>query len=203
MAEQQDPLNKGLWTPRSPEDTRALYQDWADSYDADVTGAGYATQGRVAEALAAAGADTAAPVLDFGCGTGLSGEALQAAGFAVIDGTDISAAMLDVAAQKALYRSLWVSEPGAPVPQGYAAIVATGVVSLGAAPPETLDTLIAALPPGGLLAFSYNDATLAAVDYGAALQRAGEHASMVSEAYGPHLSDKEMGSTVYVLRRHG
>lgn len=201
MADQEDPLNKGLWTPRSAEDTRTLYQDWADSYDADVTGAGYATPGRVAEALAAAGADPAAAVLDFGCGTGLSGEALKAAGFTLLDGTDISAAMLDVAAQKAIYRNLWVSEPGAAVPHGYAAIVATGVVSLGAAPPETLDTLVEALPPGGLLAFSYNDATLAAADYGAALDRARAHASLVSEAYGPHLSGKEMGSTVYVLRR--
>lgn len=201
MADQEDPLNKGLWTPRSAEDTRTLYQDWADSYDADVTGAGYATPGRVAEALAAAGADPAAAVLDFGCGTGLSGEALKAAGFTLLDGTDISAAMLDVAAQKAIYRNLWVSEPGAAVPHGYAAIVATGVVSLGAAPPETLDTLVEALPPGGLLAFSYNDATLAAADYGAALDRARAQASLVSEAYGPHLSGKEMGSTVYVLRR--
>jgi hypothetical protein len=32
-----------LWTDRSPEETRALYTDWAATYDADVTGAGYAT----------------------------------------------------------------------------------------------------------------------------------------------------------------
>jgi hypothetical protein len=28
-----------LWTERSPDETRALYTDWAATYDADVTGA--------------------------------------------------------------------------------------------------------------------------------------------------------------------
>jgi predicted TPR repeat methyltransferase len=36
-------------------------------------------------------------ILDFGCGTGLSGLALQNAGFTNIDGLDISAPMLEKA----------------------------------------------------------------------------------------------------------
>jgi hypothetical protein len=79
-----------LWTERSPDETRALYTDWAATYDADVTGAGYATPKRLAEALAAHVPDPTAPLLDFGCGTGLSGRALHAAGFTTLDGTDIT-----------------------------------------------------------------------------------------------------------------
>jgi predicted TPR repeat methyltransferase len=196
------PFTARLWTPRSVEETRAIYADWAKDYDADVTGAGYETPARLARALAAAGADKTAPVLDFGCGTGLSGQALAAEGFTTIDGTDITPEMVEVARNLGLYRDLSVTDPGAAPAPGYAAITATGVVSLGAAPPETLADILGALPPGGLLAVSYNDATLADVRYTDAMADAtATLADLVSEDYGPHLRAKEMGSTVYVLRK--
>lgn len=196
------PLSAQLWTPRSVEETRAIYSGWAKDYDADVTGAGYETPARLARALAAAGADKAAPVLDFGCGTGLSGKALAAEGFAVIDGTDITPEMVEVARDLGLYRDLRATEPGAPPGPGYRAITATGVVSLGAAPPETLHDILGALSPGGLLAVSYNDATLADARYTDAMAEATDSiAELVSEDYGPHLRAKDMGSTVYVLRK--
>ena len=77
----------------TPEDSQKLYADWADTYEADVAAYGYATPARIARALAPHLPDTSAPILDFGCGTGLSGQALAAAGFTTIDGTDISAEM--------------------------------------------------------------------------------------------------------------
>lgn len=196
----ENTLTPGLWTPRSVDETRAIYADWADHYDADVTGAGYATPARIAKALRAAGADPAAPVLDYGCGTGLSGAALAAAGFTQCDGTDISAEMLEQARAKAIYGRLWVSEP-ATAPPAYPAMVATGVISLGAAPPETLALLLSSLAPGGLLAFSYNDATLGDQTYLDALATARSTATLLSEAHGPHLPEKGMGATVYVLRK--
>ena len=58
---------------------------------------GYATPPRVAMALRLAGANVEKGVLDYGCGTGLSGMALAAVGFQVIDGTDISPEMLSQA----------------------------------------------------------------------------------------------------------
>ena len=75
---------------------RALYDDWAAGYDADLEDSAYKTPGRVAEALSAALADKQAPVLDFACGTGLSGVALADAGFKVIDGADISSLSADL-----------------------------------------------------------------------------------------------------------
>ncbi|MEM9756227.1 MAG: methyltransferase domain-containing protein [Pseudomonadota bacterium] len=197
-------LNTDLWSPRSVEETQKIYADWAGNYDADVTGAGYQTPARLAAALAAATPDRDAPILDYGCGTGLSGAALAAEGFRTLDGTDINAEMLAEAAAKGLYRRTWQSAPGRPaVTVGdYAAITATGVISLGAAPPETLAALLECLAPGGLLAFSFNDATLADPSYIAALDTArSELAEQVSEAFGPHLESKDMSSTVFVLRR--
>lgn len=201
-----DTTPKGLWAPRSVEDTQKLYAEWAETYEKDVREMGYATPGRIASALRDAGADTAAPVLDFGCGTGLSGIALRSAGFAVIDGMDISPEMIAKADAKGAYRQLWQVDPGTmgDVARGdYRTITATGVVSLGAAPPETLDMLLDALEPGGLLALSYNDATLEDTAYTGKLAEvlAAARAELAFEEHGPHLTAKDMSSTVYVLKK--
>lgn len=196
----------GLWQRHSVEETRKIYADWAETYDADVTEWGYATPARIAMALRQSGANPDKPLLDFGCGTGLSGLALKAAGFAQIDGTDISPEMLEKARARGIYQHLWESTPGemGHVKRGqYPYIVATGVISLGAAPPETLDMLIDVLPSGGLLAFSYNEATLADRAYTDRLDIAvlAPDIEMVFEAEGPHLPAKDMISAVYVLAR--
>lgn len=199
------PMKPQLWTDRSVEETLEVYRDWAETYDADVTGRGYHTPARIAAALAAHLAPGRGPILDFGCGTGISGAALRAAGFGPLHGTDITAEMVDLARTKALYEELWVGEPGAvpATPGTYPAIVATGVVSLGAAPPETLDELFAALGPGGLLAFSFNDPTLADPRFDAALSAhvTAGRARILSRSHGPHLDDMQMGSDVIVAER--
>jgi predicted TPR repeat methyltransferase len=196
----------GLWTRHSIEETREIYAGWAETYDQDVADWGYATPGRIAMALRRTGANPDKPVLDFGCGTGLSGLALKAVGFTQIDGTDISDEMLDKARARGIYDHLWLSEPGGMghVKRGqYPILVATGVISLGAAPPETLDLLLDVLPSGGLLAFSYNEATLADRAYTDRLDAAvlAPDIEVAFEEEGPHLPAKNMISAVYVLRR--
>ena len=201
-----DTAPTGLWTQRTVEETQKIYADWAERYDADVAEWGYATPARIALALRQCGANVEKPVLDFGCGTGLSGMALKSVGFDVIDGTDISPEMLAQAEARNVYRQVWKGEPGTMghIKRGdYAIISATGVVSLGAAPPETLDMLIAALGPGGLLAFSYNESTLSDRAYTDQLDVAvlAPDIEMVFEEDGPHLPAKDMSSVVYVLQK--
>lgn len=200
-----DPEN-GLWTRHSVEETKDIYANWAETYDSDVTAWGYATPSRIAMALRRSGVNADKPVLDFGCGTGLSGLALKAAGFAQIDGTDISPEMLEKAGARGIYQHLWLSDPGdmGHVKRGqYPIIVATGVISLGAAPPETLDMLIDVVPSGGFLAFSFNEATLADRAYTDRLDVAmlAPDIELAFEEEGPHLPAKNMISAVYVLRR--
>lgn len=188
------------------DDTRTLYDDWSATYDAEVGGKGYATPARIAAALTRFLPDRAAAILDFGCGTGMSGAAIRAAGFSTIDGCDLSAEMLAQAEKKAAYRRLWQSDPETtfPVKPGdYAAITAVGVVSVGAAPPETLDLLAASLAPGGLLAFSFNDHTFEdprfearVTDY---LDR-GTYRQLMRQD-GVHLPGIALRSTVFVLQR--
>jgi predicted TPR repeat methyltransferase len=201
----EDPKDK-LWTRHTVGETRQIYATWAETYDKDVAEWGYATPGQVAMALRRSGANPDKPVLDFGCGTGLSGLALRATGFSQIDGTDISPEMLDKARERGIYTHLWEGEPGnmGHVKRGaYPIIVATGVISLGAAPPETLDMLVDVLPSGGFLAFSFNDATLADRRYTDRLDIAvlAPDIELVFEEDGPHLPAKNMMSTVYVLKR--
>src|SRR5579875_3630878 len=86
------------------DEARALYDEWAESYDADLTDA---SQGYVAPTVAAqtvarvAGVD--GEILDAGCGTGLVGVALTDLGARTIDGVDLSPGMLEQAKATGAY----------------------------------------------------------------------------------------------------
>ena len=189
---------------RDAASTRALYDDWAASYEAEVAENGYATPGRCAEALRAQGADLSAPVLDFGCGTGLSGLALKLAGFEVIDGVDLSAEMLEVARAKEVYRHLDLIEADGKLPRSdYSAIAAIGVIGAGAAPITVLHTLMRALPSSGKLVFSFNDHALddPANEAGIAEWTDCGAARLLFKQHGDHLPGIDLKSNVYVLEK--
>ncbi|MGH1577184.1 class I SAM-dependent DNA methyltransferase [Planktotalea sp.] len=188
------------------EATRELYTSWAKTYEAEVGENGYATPGRCAEALRAVTTDFSAPILDFGCGTGLSGLALSLAGFQIIDGTDLTQDMLDQAAEKRLYRTLTQADPDAPFPVqkgNYSVISAIGVIGAGAAPLDVFDMLLNALDRGGKFVFSFNDHTLEDPAYEAKVVQCVERGSAVilSQSYGDHLPGLNMKSKVYVLEK--
>ncbi len=197
--------DSAIWSRRSVAETVDLYREWSKTYEHDIADLGYATPARLATALAGL-CDLQAPVLDFGCGTGLSGVALAAVGFSTIDGTDITPEMLAQAADKAVYRRLFPSDSNSDGNSdesgAYAAIVAAGVVSLGAAPPEVLGALYRKLAAGGLLGFSYNDPTLADAAYMAALEDLISAGALVRfREHGPHLPGKGMGADIIILQK--
>lgn len=192
---------------RDASSTRALYDAWADSYEAEVGENGYATPGRCAAALRARMPDPSRPVLDFGCGTGLSGLALKLAGFTTIDGVDLSPEMLAQAREKGIYRKLDLIEAGASLPAaagGYDAIAAIGVIGAGAAPIAVFDTLMEALEPGGRLVFSFNDHALADPAHEAKVDSwvNGGQAKLLFKEYGDHLPGIELKSNVYVIEKN-
>jgi predicted TPR repeat methyltransferase len=192
-----------VYAARTPDEVRSLYDAWAETYDAEIAEAGYATPARVAAALTASGADRAAPVLDFGCGTGLSGAALKLVGFREIDGADISPEMLARAKAKGVYRRLLRLNPKGPLPSGYATVAAVGVIGPGAAPLSVLPGLASGLPRGGLFGFSFNDHALTLPDHVAAIPALVEAgvARVAFEERGEHLPGIAVKSTVYVLER--
>lgn len=201
-----DKFFKSTYNLKTPEDTQAHYQEWAASYEDEVAAQGYATPGRVAEALWSQMPQAQTAILDYGCGTGLSGLALRAAGFEVIDGMDPTPKMAESAASKGVYRTVSgfdITEP-APLVQGeYQAITAIGVIGTGAAPPETLDLLMHALPKGGMLAFSFNDHALADHAYTSRLNDWLDMgaARLLFREYGPHLPGMDLNADVYVIEK--
>ena len=187
-------------------DLRPFYAQWAQSYDQEVGENGYVTPLRIAEALARHVKDLSIPILDYGCGTGVSGQAFQEAGFLTIDGVDISAEMLEVAAQKKIYRRLEVFAPesGPNVKLGaYSIIAAVGVIGAGAAPLAVLDKMMALLAPKGLLVFSFNDHTLEDPAYDGLVEdyvNQGRAALHLKE-YGDHLPKQKINSNIYILEK--
>ncbi|WP_298862999.1 class I SAM-dependent methyltransferase [uncultured Sulfitobacter sp.] len=189
---------------RDHESTRKFYNTWAPSYDAEITAAGYVTPTRCAEALASHTADLSAPILDFGCGSGLSGQAFKDVGFTQIDGVDLAPAMIEQARAKDIYRSLSVIEADATPKGQYAVISAVGVIGLGAAPSTTIDVLMYALPKGGKLVFSFNDHALADPTQTGRLNEWIDcsAARVLFAEYGAHLLIQNMNSTVYVIEKY-
>lgn len=193
-------------TIKTPQEARVLYDDWAETYEAEVFENGYITPARVTRALAAYSTSFDAPVLDYGCGTGLSGAALVQAGFTCVDGADLSSEMLQEARAKNLYRKVWLVDPDLPLgvtPGEYASIAAMGVIGRGAAGLGVFDRLFDALSPDGLMAFSFNDITLNDPAYAAhvhALADSGT-AKLLFQEYGDHLPEKNIKSNVYILAK--
>lgn len=190
--------------PNTPEGARALYDEWSQVYDEETAEAGYATPRRVADALATALADRGAPILDLGCGTGQSGQALRAAGFEVIDGRDISAPMIERARAKGVYRDLRRVEPEAPLagvaPGDYAAITAVSVFA--AAPWPVFDACLEALAPGGVFALSLNDHALKDPEAAMAVERwEPDRATVLFREHGEHVPGLGVGASVIVMRR--
>ncbi|MEM7491429.1 MAG: methyltransferase domain-containing protein [Pseudomonadota bacterium] len=199
-------LPKGLWSERRGDaETRALYDDWAARYDDDMAAAGMAGPERMAEMLARVLPDRDAPVWDFGCGTGLCGEALAAAGYRDLRGTDISEGMLEVARAKDVYRDLVLAAPAAEIaiPPDIRAVTACGSICVGAAPAPVLGQVARATPQGAWLLLTLNDDTIRDADHVRALGDIQIDGTVRLERaeYGLQMPALGRGATVVALRR--
>jgi predicted TPR repeat methyltransferase len=114
--------------PTSPDHVRDYYDGWAGEYDEALRSWGYDAPERGAQLLLDAFRAGGAPlvgttVLDAGCGTGLTGAALRAAGFdGVLIGLDLSRASLDLAAERTVYDELHVTNLQEPLAYGDGAV---------------------------------------------------------------------------------
>lgn len=140
----------------SGADAVAFYDRWADDYDTQVEhGLHYVAPGKIAAALARHQDPGDGAVLDVGCGTGLTGQCLAKLGLSVIDGIDLSAAMLAKAREKRIYRCLIEADLNAPLDleaAGYAAVISSGTFTMGHVGPRPIDGLLRLITSGGYFA---------------------------------------------------
>ena len=164
--EQKKAFFSAAYKINKQEDINTLYDQWAGSYDQELMEMGYQSPIRCASALAKF-VPLDIPVLDFGCGTGLSGEALQKVGFKHIFGTEINSNMREIAKRKNIYKEFFMTDTVNPFPAAtkFYGICAVGVISAGAGPPSLLRQSLACLKKEGIICFSYNDHTLSNPSY--------------------------------------
>ena len=137
-----------------PEEVAAIYDSWSETYDADMSAAGYRHPTICLALLARHLPRGAEPLLDAGAGTGLIGEWLAITGYPRVEALDISQGMLDKAGAKGVYTALHRLAMGDALPfadGAYAGIVSAGVFTSGHVGVEGLDELIRICRPGGVI----------------------------------------------------
>lgn len=140
-------------------DLKAIYDDWASTYDKELA---EANQDYVGPAIAASyvskllGETAEIPpgveLLDAGCGTGLAGVELAKRGARHIDGVDLSPGMLAVARKTGAYRVLEAVDLSQPLARGagsYDVVVCVGTMTQGHVGPGALDEFVRVLRNGG------------------------------------------------------
>jgi predicted TPR repeat methyltransferase len=199
-------LLNAAYNIENKDDAKRLYDDWAAGYADEMAANGYAAPARTADALAKYAADKAAPVLDLGCGAGLSGAALGDAGFSTVDGADFAPRMLKAAAERGVYRDLVLTDLSDPLPGApdqYANMCAVGVFSPGHAPASLIAKVMNALPRGGCFAFTLNEHAMKDAEYGCWMRELLDtgYASLLFKELGPHVPGIGLQAEVWVIRR--
>ena len=150
---------------KSPDDNRALYAVWADTYESEFTVPRRYVYDRNAAELLCQGFSGSGPVLDAGCGTGLVGEQLRRLGVTVVDGLDISPEMLAKARSKTapdgspVYRQLVEADLTGPIDiasDTYAGLVSAGTFTHGHVGPDGIAELLRVARPGARCVIGVN-----------------------------------------------
>lgn len=179
MSERSSEGLENVYAARSQDELADAYSVWANAYDAETALGGYCLPFIIASWIARHVPAGEGPLLDAGCGTGLSGPYLAALGYRDIEGLDFSEAMLALARGRGAYGRLTQARLGDPLPWPnghFAAVFSTGVFTAGHAPASGLEELTRITRAGGKVIFTVRDIVLESGgfrDMFAALQKEG------------------------------
>lgn len=190
------------------DELKSIYDEWAHQYDQDlVDDHAYAMPTRAAQMAARFVDDPSAPVLDVGCGTGLSGLALRHAGFTHLDGCDLSPNMLKIARDHTLYHTLFevdlLSPPMDVDDCHYNLTIAVGAFAAGHLGGPAVDELIRITRKGGTVIITTNDhfyetGILQATFEGLIKDR--RAVNLIAE-HGDHIPGKNIGGWVFAFNK--
>lgn len=149
-----------VYAASTPEELAQAYAAWAASYDGETAALGYCLPFQIAAWVARHVPAGEGPLLDAGCGTGLSGAALKALGYDHLAGLDLSADMLAIAGSRGAYSDLRQAALGGPLPWPdghFRAFFSAGVFTVGHAPASGLFELVRVTRNGGHAIFTVRD----------------------------------------------
>jgi predicted TPR repeat methyltransferase len=149
-----------VYAARTANELEGAYADWAADYDRQTIALGYCLPFMITSWVARHVPRDAGPLLDAGCGTGLSGPFLRALGYQALDGLDFSQDMLDLAARRGAYDDLRRAELGKALPwedDRFAGFLSAGVFTAGHAPATAFDELVRVTRAGGHAVFTVRD----------------------------------------------
>jgi len=159
MSKESDALAR-VYAAQNPSELADAYAGWAAAYDRETISLGYCLPFAIASWVARYLPTGAGPLLDAGCGTGLSGPYCAALGYLDLHGLDLSVDMLRIARGRGTYRELKHAELGKVLPwpdDHFAGFFSTGVFTAGHAPAESLDELVRITRSGGFAIFTVRD----------------------------------------------
>jgi predicted TPR repeat methyltransferase len=158
-----DKANEALdsvYSADSPQAVAKAYADWAASYDSETAALGYLLPFLITAWVARHVPAGDGPLLDAGCGTGLTGPQMTALGYDNLAGLDLSSEMLTIAAGRGSYNELKQATLGERLPwpdNHFRAFFSTGVFTMGHAPASGLRDLVRITRKGGHAVFTVRD----------------------------------------------
>jgi ubiquinone/menaquinone biosynthesis C-methylase UbiE len=192
---------------QSTDEARTLYDEWATSYDADLSAEQYAFPERAATALQqAVGSDLAGlTILDAGCGTGMVGLCLQRLGATHVVGVDISPGMLDVARKSGAYKDTREADLTKRLEFGDAefyAVICVGTLTRGHVGPDVLDEFVRVVRNDGFVVATILGEIWESHGFRSKVDELAEHKVVVcrSEDVGV-VADRNDGGRLIVLRK--
>lgn len=141
---------------RDADERQSLYQQWASTYDQDLSDYGYVAPLLSVNQFCKAVTDQNALIYDAGCGTGLIGSLLRDRGYLRLHGADVSPAMLAQAKLTNNYSDLAIADYTLPLPiedNTYDAIISVGVYT-ALFEKVFISEMLRILKPEGLLYFT-------------------------------------------------
>ncbi|ANT49008.1 class I SAM-dependent DNA methyltransferase [Mesorhizobium amorphae] len=149
-----------VYSADTPEALAKAYAEWAATYDSETASLGYLLPFLITAWVSRHVPLSEGPLLDAGCGTGLSGPSLKALGYHDIAGLDLSDDMLKIAGSRNAYSELKKAMLGGPLPWPdghFRAFFSTGVFTIGHAPASGLHELVRITRKGGHAIFTVRD----------------------------------------------
>ena len=157
MSERMSEGLEKVYAATATDELAEAYSVWSADYDRETLSLGYCLPFMITSFIARHVATGDGPLLDAGCGTGLTGPYLAALGYAGIDGLDMSDEMLAHARARGCYARFVKATLGDPLPLAdgaYACVFSTGVFTEGHAPATSLRELSRIVQTGGHLIFT-------------------------------------------------